>query len=86
MISYYSPHELKNQLERAAFTFLSQETELLDNNTILVSKLFYWFYRDFGGKKGIKQILKDVIDTDPHGKKLKYNDYSWEEKLDNYAF
>jgi hypothetical protein len=84
-IAYYSPDKLEEQLQRAAYSFLTQETEVVENE-IRISKLFYWFYNDFGGNAGIKQLLSDVLDIDTDGKKLVYSEYSWEENLDNYAF
>ena len=85
-IAYYSSEQLDEQLKRATYSFLHQETEVMEDE-IHISKLFYWFSRDFGGTKGIKQILKDTLNiADVDNKKLVYTEYSWEEKLENYAF
>jgi hypothetical protein len=84
-IAYYTPDKLDEQLKRATFSFLSQETQVVKNE-IRISKLFYWFHKDFGGNAGILKIMSDVLDVDTKGKKIVYNEYSWEENLENFAF
>jgi hypothetical protein len=43
-----------------------------------------WFLADFGGTKGIRNILKEKLHLPADGFKLVYKKYSWEEQLDNY--
>jgi len=85
-IAFYSVDKLHDQLEFSSRAFLKQET-VIDKNqkTLHISRLFLWFLKDFNGKKGSRNILKKYLGQDFTGYKLKYNHYSWEEELDNYA-
>jgi Protein of unknown function, DUF547 len=58
-IAYYSAEKIDSQLDQATRAFLQQETEVARaNNEIRISKIFYWYYGDFGGKKGIHDLLE----------------------------
>ena len=85
-IAFYSVDRLDEQLELSSQAFIEEET-IIDKKqqTLHISRLFLWFLNDFNGRKGIRSILKKYLRQDFSGYKLKYNEYSWEELLDNYA-
>lgn len=84
-IAFYSVHNLEEQLEQSSVSFLETETQINEKHKkVAVSRLFLWFYKDFGGRKGSKEILKKYLKKDFSSFKVVYNPYSWEEHLDNY--
>ena len=85
-IAFYSPGKLESQLEMATLTFLEGETDILeDRKEIHITRLFQWFKGDFGGSRGIRNILREKLKINTKGFKLVYKEYSWEESLGNYA-
>ncbi len=85
-IRFYTPHDLNNQLEVSTISFLDEETDLDDlEKRIRVSRLFLWFLGDFGGKKGIRKILREKIKVNKPRYKLKFKSYSWEDKLNYFV-
>lgn len=85
-IAFYSLEKIDTQLEMASLSFLESETDIdHSKKEIHISKLFQWFIADFGGKKGIRNILKEKLEINSSSYKLIYKEYSWEEALDNYA-
>ncbi len=85
-IAFYSVDKLEEQLELAAISFIREET-IIDKQLkkAHVSRLFLWFLNDFKGAKGTREILRRYLSQDFSKYKLVYNDYSWEEYLNNYA-
>ena len=85
-IAFYSVDKLEEQLELAAVSFIREET-IIDKQMkkVHISRLFLWFLNDFKGTKGIREIMRRYLSQDFSGYKLVYNDYSWEEYLNNYA-
>jgi hypothetical protein len=78
-IAFYDDEKLEEQLNLAEKAFVKNDAVYDENrNTVEVSKIFSWFRGDFGGKKGIRQLLvkHEVI---PAGKKvkLKFKVYDW---------
>jgi hypothetical protein len=58
-IAYYTSEKIDAQLDQAAAAFLRQETKVSPMNLeIHISKIFYWYYADFGGKQGIYDLLE----------------------------
>ena len=55
-----------------------------DNKIMNVSRLFYWFKADFGGKEGTRKIIDKYMETNTKGYKIKYNPYDWSENLSNF--
>lgn len=85
-IAFYDPAKMEKQLELAQKAFLKSDCILkTEENTVYVPKIFSWFRHDFGGKSGMKKILKTVgvltADADPA---IKYLDYSWDLYLDKF--
>ncbi|WP_159024090.1 DUF547 domain-containing protein [Formosa sp. L2A11] len=85
-IAFYTFEKLNQQLDDAMYAFLSSET-IIDtvNKTVKTSKLLFWYHGDFGGVKGIKSILKTVLQVEITTYNLEYNPYSWESHLANYV-
>jgi hypothetical protein len=78
-IAFYDDEKLEEQLNLAEKAFVRNDAVYDESkNTVEVSKIFSWFRGDFGGKKGIRQLLvkHQVI---PAGKKvkLKFKVYDW---------
>ena len=85
-IRFYSEGDLEQQLNLATGAFLESETKINSyEREVQITRLFLWFYRDFGGKKGIRKILKNYLLQDFEGYKMKFDRYSWDIHLDNYA-
>lgn len=85
-IAFYSLDKIDQQLDLATESFIQSSTQLNSKNkTIFISKLFKWYLGDFGGRSGIRRILSKFLNQDIHLKKIKFQDYSWDEKLDNYS-
>jgi len=81
-IAFYNVDRLDAQLDMASGSFLEGETQVDEaNKTIKVTALFQWFAADFGGKRGLRNILKKHIDLSSDGYKISYLPYSWEEDL-----
>jgi hypothetical protein len=85
-IAFYTFEKIEQQLDHAMYSFLEQETTV-DHPTkiIATSKLMLWYRADFGGTKGIKQILTKVLEFDTTPYKIKYATYSWETHLENFV-
>ena len=84
-IAFYTFGKIEQQLDSAMYSFLEQETTVdHPTKTIATSKLMLWYRADFGGTKGIKQILTKVLELDTTPYKIKYATYSWESHLENF--
>lgn len=84
-IAFYSTERLEQQLELATLSFIEEDTVVDEEaKEVSASSLFKWYSKDFGGPKGVKKILSLRLKTDLSNYNLSYNDYSWEEYLDNY--
>ena len=85
-IAFYSAEKIEPQLELATLSFLESETDAFnEKKEIHVNRILMWFLADFGGKKGIREILKGKLQIDTKGFKLVFKSYSWDELLDNYS-
>ena len=85
-IAFYSVDKIEQQLNTASLSFLEGETDVFpEKNEIHISRLFQWFLADFGGKKGIKNILQEKLKLNIKNQKLIYKTYSWKEDLNNYV-
>jgi len=84
-IAFYSPEKLERQLDMATRSFLESETEVFPGKKeVHVTRLFQWFLGDFGGRGGIRRILKEKGNLDTAGMKLVFKKYDWEEELNNF--
>lgn len=85
-VAVYSPETLDEQLQEQTRAYLTKTT-VYDkaSNTAKVTALFSWFRGDFGGKNGIRKILKEQkLVPEKSRVKLSYRDYDWTLDLDNY--
>jgi len=78
-VAFYDAEKIDKQLELAKSNFLRNESKFDEaSNTLHVSKIFFWFIRDFGRKKGIVQIHKDLKIIPKYGLPLvRFKDYDW---------
>lgn len=84
-IAFYSYDKIDVQLDLAAKSFLSGETEIDDaKKEVRVTKIMDWFIGDFGGKKGIRKIIKTVLQKNVAGYSIKFKPYNWDEALHNF--
>jgi hypothetical protein len=74
-IAFYSLNKIDAQLEMATLSFLESETDVYnDKKEIYISRLFQWFLANFGGKKGVENILKEKLNIDiPSG--IRFTDH-----------
>lgn len=84
-IAFYDADNLQAQLDLSTASFLESETNIdLIKKTVTLSKLFLWFQKDFGGRKGIDKIMQVYLKQDIKKFKLIYSKYNWASNLDNY--
>lgn len=88
-INFYTPEQIDQQLDIAAAGFInSSEVEILPEKSILrLSNIFRWYGADFGGQKGVVDILVRYLD---HGDardfllaagekvKIQWKPYDWQ--------
>jgi len=79
-ILFYTAENLHNELEMATSSFLnSSEIEYKEKeNKVYISKIFFWFKGDFGGKRGAIRLLKKYKvlpqNSNPY---IAYKEYNW---------
>lgn len=58
-IDYYDPVRIDSQLDEASRSFINSSEVLLfpEENRLLLSKIFRWYERDFGGRHGVVDFL-----------------------------
>lgn len=85
-IFVYEFEQLDKQLNSATDSFIEAETTInADSKTISTSKLFLWYKGDFGSNKNIKILIGKIFNLQINDFLLKYTDYNWTKKLDNYS-
>jgi hypothetical protein len=85
-IAFYDYDSLEEQLETAARSFLTSETEIDEEKKIVrASKIMQWFKADFGGIKGIRLILSKYLDKDLSGYTIQFKEYNWDAQLKNFV-
>ena len=85
-IAYYDPEKIDRQLELATRNYLKSETAYdKTSGSICLPKIMSWFRGDFGGKNGIRKMLKEykIIDRDKNVK-VSFKKYDWTLFLNNY--
>ena len=85
-IAFYNPENINTQLDVATKAFLSSEAKYDAGTNILeLPKLMSWFRKDFGGKKQMKILVKQLnIVPNDKNPSIKFKNYSWNLYLDNY--
>ncbi len=74
------------QLDLATKNYVRSEAEYKEEkNVIYLPQIMSWFRGDFGGKKGMKNILKkhNIVPADVDHK-IKFKNYDWTLELNNY--
>lgn len=85
-IAFYKSENIDQQLDLATKTYLTGEAEYdAATNIVKLPTLMSWFRRDFGGKKKMIELLKQLsiipVDKNP---KVKFKSYDWTLYLENY--
>ncbi|NNL10055.1 MAG: DUF547 domain-containing protein, partial [Croceitalea sp.] len=85
-VAIYTPNRLKEQLQKGTKIYLERTTTVnTQNNIAKVTSLFSWFRGDFGGKNGVKKILKEQnLIQNTKDVELSYKNYDWTLDLDNF--
>ena len=85
-VAIYEWERLQEQFSKGTKTYLERTTTYkADTKEVTVTSLFSWFRGDFGGKSGVKKILKNnglipsTKDID-----INYGNYDWTLDLDNF--
>jgi hypothetical protein len=75
-IDYYDADTLYDQLEVAAKSFVNSSEVLIlpEEKKILVSEIFRWYEKDFGGPQGIRDFLVDYL-VDSEAKRFIHDNY-----------
>ena len=78
-IAFYKPENIDEQLQLAESVFMNANSKYnATDNTVEVSQILQWFIGDFGGEKGIINILKkNNIVPDKINPKITYKEYDW---------
>lgn len=85
-IAFYNDETLDAQLDLATKAYLTGEAEY-DSvaNVVHVPKLMSWFRADFGGRKGMRKILRaQGIIPQEGSPKITFKEYDWNLYLANY--
>jgi len=86
LVATYDAKNFDAKVDRVAKSFLNKMSNYdTSTNTLTTTTLFSWFRGDFGGKKGVLQLLKKY-DIVPQNSKpaIEYSSYDWTLSLGNY--
>ena len=85
-IAYYDAGKIDAQLDEAMTGHLKTESDYSQqNNEVAVTAFLGWFRADFGGKKGIRNLLRNAGVIPQNAKPdIVFKPYNWEVYLDNY--
>lgn len=84
-IAFYDYAKIDKQLSIAASSFLKTDTQVdAQKKQVTVSRILQWFKADFGGNKGIKVILEKYLEQDFSKYSLKFKEYDWTQKMNNF--
>lgn len=86
-IRSYSPEKLDEQLDVAARSFVDGTVEIQPkNNEVLLSQIFRWYEKDFGGRDGVLDFLtsylpndhrREFLETSKSYLRLRHEPYDW---------
>lgn len=78
-IAFYTIENLDQQLNTATKVYLQGETIWIDSSkTIYLPKMMSWFRADFGGKKGMKELIKQYsLAPNIENIKIHFKSYDW---------
>ncbi len=85
-IAFYKSETIDQQLDLATKAYLTSEVAYEESsNTVRLPALMSWFRRDFGGKRKMVELLKELsivpVDKKPT---IKFKAYDWTLYLENY--
>ena len=74
----YQEKQLETQLIQATRSFLMDSSKnILNKNKLKLSKIFFWFKKDFGSKKERLDFIKKYSDLEYNKPVIDYLDYDW---------
>jgi len=76
-VRIYHLNTLQQQLQEAEAFFVQQTEYDEKTNTATISSIFFWFRGDFGGKKGIREILHRQKVIPDKSVFIKSDNYNW---------
>ncbi len=85
-IAFYTSENINEQFDLATKAYLRGEAEYDEvTNTVKLPTLMSWFRRDFGGKRKMIALLKQLsIVPNDRSPKIKFKKYDWTLYLKNY--
>ena len=85
-IAFYDPEKLDKQLDTATETYLKGEAEYdPGKNCVSLPALMSWFRKDFGDRKKMIEILKQLAIIPPDkNPKINFKKYDWDLFPENY--
>lgn len=86
LVAVYDAKTFDQKIDEVAKSFLLGASKYDEtSNTVTTTALFSWFRGDFGGKKGVLQMLKKYnIIEEQSAPEIAYADYDWTLSLGNY--
>ncbi len=83
-VAAYDPERVDDQLALAAETYLRNET-VVEDGTAFLPRLLLWYRGDFGGRSGIRRLLRTYDVVDPGAvSRIRYREYDWSLALDAF--
>ncbi len=85
-VAFYKPETINKQLDLATAAYLRGESEYDEKTNMLqLPAILGWFRRDFGGKKNMIKLVKqlDIVPADKNPT-IKFKSYDWTLYLQNY--
>jgi len=83
-VAAYDASDVDDQLDRAAASYLRSET-VVEDGTARVPRLLLWYRGDFGGRAGIRALLREYDAIDPDAvSRIRYREYDWSLALDAF--
>ncbi|VTT86388.1 hypothetical protein DM2_2426 [Halorubrum sp. DM2] len=76
-VAAYDAETVDADLDASTENYLRSET-LVEDGTAYVPRLLLWYRGDFGGRSGIRRILREYDVVDPDGvSRVRYREYDW---------
>ena len=83
-VAAYAAADVDGQLDVAAGSYLRSET-IVEGETARVPRLLLWYRGDFGGRSGIRDLLREHDAVDPDSiSRIRYREYDWSPALDAF--
>ena len=80
----YDATDVDEQLDVAAASYLRSET-VVEDGTARVPRHLLWYRGDFGGRSGIRALLREYDAIDPDSiSRIRYREYDWSLALDAF--